>query len=63
MEPMEVQAILDESGISQMGYRALFKALAKNSQNKLQRGSLLPKPSHVKATRRHIKDVVFEKLG
>ncbi|MCO5567771.1 hypothetical protein L7F22_021466 [Adiantum nelumboides] len=46
-----------------MGYRALFKALAKKSQNKLQRGSLLPKPSHVKAARWHVNDEVFEKLG
>ncbi|MCO5552125.1 hypothetical protein L7F22_005635 [Adiantum nelumboides] len=63
LEPMEVQAILDESGILQMGYSALFKALAKKSQNKLQRGSLLPKPSHVKAARRHVNKEVFEKLG
>ncbi|MCO5564791.1 hypothetical protein L7F22_018459, partial [Adiantum nelumboides] len=63
LEQMEVQAILDESGISQMGYRTLFKALAKKSQNKLQRGSLLRKPSHVKATRWHVNEEVFEKLG
>ncbi|MCO5554445.1 hypothetical protein L7F22_007975 [Adiantum nelumboides] len=63
LEPMEVQAILDESGIAQMGYRALFKALAKKSQNKLQRGSLLPKPSHVKVACRHVNKEVFEKLG
>ncbi|MCO5571752.1 hypothetical protein L7F22_025500 [Adiantum nelumboides] len=60
---MEVQAILDESGISQMAYRALFKALAKKSQNKLQRRSLLPKPSHVKAAYWHVNEEVFDKFG
>ncbi|MCO5559335.1 hypothetical protein L7F22_012932 [Adiantum nelumboides] len=63
LEPMDVQAILDESGISQMGYMELFKTLVKKSQNKLQRGSLLPKPSHVKAACQHVNDEVFEKLG
>ncbi len=63
LEPMEVQKILDESGISQMGYRSLFKALCQKSQLKLGRGSVLPKPSHVKDARRHVNNEVFEKLG
>ena len=63
LEPMEVQKILDESGISHTGYTSLFKAICQKSQVKLKRGSLLPRPSHLKATRQHVNNEVFEKLG
>ena len=49
LDPMEVQRILDESGISQTGYRTLFKALAKRAKHMAAKESLLPKPTHVRA--------------
>ena len=55
LDPMEVQRILDESGISQMGYRTLFKALAKRSKHMAGRETLLPKPTHIRVARWHIK--------
>ena len=44
-----------------MGYRTLFKAL--DIWSLVERGSLLPKPSHVKVAHPNVNNQVFEKLG
>lgn len=63
LDATQVQAILDETGISQKGYSMLFKALAEKFQNRKHKGSLLPKPMQVKSARQHVNLEVFEKLG
>ena len=60
LDASQVQAILDESGISQKGYSILYKALAEKGASKRNKGSLLPKPMKVKSARHH---EVLEKLG
>ena len=56
LDASQVQAILDESGISQKGYSILYKALVEKGASKRNKGLLLPKPMKVKSE-------VLEKLG
>ena len=63
LDATQVQAILDESGISQKGYSILYKALAEKGPSKQNKGSLLPKPMKVKSARHHVNSEVLEKLG
>lgn len=63
LDASQVQAILDESGISQKGYSILYKALAEKGASKRNKGSLLPKPMKVKSARHHVNSEVLEKLG
>lgn len=61
IDASEVQAIMDETGISNKGYNSLYKCLSQ--KGKVKNFCTLPKPMRVNFRRNEVNSEVLKKLG
>lgn len=59
----DVQSLLDETGVSNRGYAAIYKSLQEKLQQANIKGSLLPNPYSIKKVRHGINETVLQALG
>ena len=59
----DVQSLLDESGVSNRGYAAIYKSLQENLQEANIKGLLLPNPYSIQKVWHGINEIVLHVLG
>lgn len=63
LNPRDIQALLDETGISNRGYSAIYKVLQSKIRESSMHGSLLPNPSSIRRMRKQVNEEVLQALG
>ena len=61
IDASEMQAIMDETGISNQGYKSLYKCISQ--KGKAKKLCTLPKPKWVNSKRHEVNSKVLNKLG